>query len=120
MGPVSLGINPITGLPVFRGADGQEIAATEKLTREDMVALGHSTRLIPVAFFTRCPMVTLIWMWIFTSCSEARRRYSFSYVREVSDANYNAIKGQVENMWFQEGDKIRFTIVPIIPRQPVD
>ena len=40
-GPVSLGLNPMTGLPVFRGADGREIQATEKLKREDMVALGH-------------------------------------------------------------------------------
>lgn len=32
-GPESLGINPITGLPVFKGADGREIEATENLSR---------------------------------------------------------------------------------------
>ena len=32
----------MTGLPVFKGADGSEIPATGTLKREDMVALGHS------------------------------------------------------------------------------
>ena len=39
----SLGINPITGLPVFLGADGSEVPATENPTKENIVALGHST-----------------------------------------------------------------------------
>ena len=50
-GPISLGIDPMTGLPVFKGGDGREIAATERLTRDDMVALGHSTPPYSGSFF---------------------------------------------------------------------
>ena len=39
----SLGINPITGLPVFQGADGSEIPPTQNPARENFIVLGHST-----------------------------------------------------------------------------
>ena len=44
----SLGINPITGLPVFQGADGSEIPPTQNPARENFIVLGHSTPPIAV------------------------------------------------------------------------
>ncbi len=42
-GPSSLGINPLTGYPVFLVKGNKEKQASEALTAEDVVALGHST-----------------------------------------------------------------------------
>lgn len=119
-GPVSLGINPMTGLPVFRGADGREIAATEKLTREDMVALGHSTPPYSGSFFYSVSYGNFDLDMDFYFVFGGKKAYSFSYVREVSNANYNAIKGQVENMWFQEGDDNKIYHRPYYSSAAVD
>ena len=41
-GPQSLGINPLTGYPVFLVKDNKEKQASETLTVDDVVALGLS------------------------------------------------------------------------------
>ena len=33
------------------------------------------------------------------------QKYNYSYVRDDDNANKNAIKGQLQNMWFQKGDE---------------
>lgn len=110
-GPESLGINPITGLPVYKGYDGREIAATEKLTREDMKALGHSTPPVSGSFFYSLSYGNFDLDMDFYFVLGGKKAYSFAYVRNEDNIQYNAIKGQVDNMWFQKGDdnKIYYT-----------
>ena len=104
-GPVSLGLNPMTGLPVFKGHDGREIQATEKLKREDMVALGHSVPpyngTINLSFTYKQFEFDADFYYVFGGI----KAYAYAYVRDYDDANRNAVRGQVANMWFQKGDE---------------
>ena len=104
-GPISNGIDPMTGFPTFRKADGSEIPATGTLTRDDMVALGHGvppySGTINLSFTYRNLEFDADFYYVFGGI----KAYSFSYVRDVDDANKNAVRGQVENMWFKAGDQ---------------
>lgn len=111
-GPESLGINPITGLPVFKGANGQEITATEEITREDMKALGHSTPPVSGSFFYSVSYGNFDLDMDFYFVLGGKKAYTFSYVRDQDNINYNAVKGQVENMWFQKGDENKIYYTP--------
>ncbi len=104
-GPISLGINPMTGLPTFLGHDGREIQATEKLTREDMVALGHSVPPFSGTFNLSFTWKSLEFDADFYYVFGGVKAYGYSYVRDYDDAAKNAVRGQVENMWFQKGDQ---------------
>lgn len=111
-GPVSLGLDPMTGLPVFRGADGREIQADETLTRDDMVALGHSvppySGTINLSFTWRNLEFDADFYYVFGGV----KQYAYSYVRYYDDANKNAVKGQVSNMWFKPGDQDKMYHTP--------
>lgn len=100
----SLGINPRTGLPVFEGANGREINATDQLTREDFVELGHSTPpytgTINVALSYRDFDLDMDFYYV----AGGVRQYNYTYVRDVSTANQNAIHGLLDKMWFERGD----------------
>lgn len=104
-GPISLGLDPMTGLPVFKGADGREIPATSKLTKEDMVPLGHSVPpfngTINLSFTYKQLEFDADFYYVFGGI----KAYAYSYVRDKDDVNKNAVKGQVANMWFQKGDE---------------
>jgi TonB-linked SusC/RagA family outer membrane protein len=104
-GPVSLGLDPMTGLPVFKGADGSEIPATGKLSREDMVPLGHSVPpfngTINLSFTYKQLEFDADFYYVFGGI----KAYAYSYVRDKDDVNKNAVRGQVANMWFQKGDE---------------
>ncbi len=119
-GPVSLGLNPMTGLPVFRGADGREIQATEKLKREDMVALGHGAPpfngTVNLSFTYRQFEFDADFYYVFGGI----KAYGFSYVRDYDDANRNAVKGQVENMWFQKGDENKMYHTPFYSSSAIE
>lgn len=101
----SLGINPITGLPVFEGKDGREIPATETPSKDNIVALGHATPpysgSINVSYSYKDFDFDMDFYYVFGGI----KAYSYAYVRSSDDANKNAIKGQVENMWFKRGDE---------------
>ncbi|MGM9787078.1 MAG: SusC/RagA family TonB-linked outer membrane protein [Candidatus Cryptobacteroides sp.] len=119
-GPISLGINPMTGLPVFEGADGREIQATEKLKREDMVALGHS-----VPPFNGTFNISFTWKQLefdadFYYVFGGVKPYAFSYVRDYDDANKNAVRGQVENMWFSKGDENKIYHTPFYSSSAIE
>ena len=104
-GPISLGLDPMTGLPVFKGTDGREIEATGKLKREDMVALGHGTPpyngTINFSFTYKQFEFDADFYYVMGGI----KAYAYSYVRDTDDANKNAVRGQVENMWFKKGDE---------------
>lgn len=101
----SLGINPITGLPVFEGADGREIQATETPKRENIFALGHATPPYSGIFNLSFSYGNFDLDMDFYYVYGGIRPYNYSYVRDADDANKNAIKGQLENMWFKRGDE---------------
>ena len=111
-GPISLGLDPMTGLPVFQGADGREIQADESLTRDDMVALGHS-----VPPYSGTINLSFTWKNLefdadFYYVLGGVKQYAYSYVRYYDDANKNAVKGQVDNMWFKPGDQNKMYHTP--------
>lgn len=111
-GPISLGLDPMTGLPVFQGADGREIQADETLTRDDMVALGHS-----VPPYSGTINLSFTWKNLefdadFYYVLGGVKQYAYSYVRYYDDANKNAVKGQVDNMWFKPGDQNKMYHTP--------
>lgn len=101
----SLGINPITGLPVFQGADGREIPATETPVKENIIALGHATPpysgTLNLSFSYRDFDLDMDFYYVFGGI----KRYNYSYVRSSDTSIKNAIKGQVQDMWFKRGDE---------------
>lgn len=111
-GPVSLGLDPMSGLPVFKGADGREIPATGKLTREDMVPLGHSAPpyngTINLSFTYKQFEFDADFYYVLGGI----KAYAYAYVRDYDDANRNAVRGQVQNMWFQKGDENKIYHTP--------
>ncbi len=119
-GPVSLGINPSTGLPTFLGHDGREIQATEKLTREDMVALGHSVPPFNGTFNLSFTYRNIEFDADFYYVFGGIKAYGYSYVRDGDDANKNAVKGQVANMWFKKGDENKIYHKPFYEDAAID
>ena len=119
-GPISLGLNPMTGLPVFKGADGREIQATEKLKREDMVALGHGSPpfngTMNLSFTYKQFEFDADFYYVFGGINA----YAYSYVRDYDDANRNAVMGQVENMWFQKGDENKMYHTPFYSSSAIE
>lgn len=107
----SLGINPITGLPVFQGADGSEIPPTQNPARENFIVLGHSTPpysgTFNLNFSYRNFDLDMDFYYVFGGI----KPYNYSYVRSADSANKNAIQKQLENMWFHRGDEGKYTIL---------
>lgn len=104
----------MTGLPTFRGADGREIQATEKLTRDDMVALGHSVPPFSGTFNISFTYRNLEFDADFYYVFGGIKAYAYSYVRDVDDPYKNAVRGQVENMWFKPGDENKLYNSPYV------
>ena len=119
-GPISLGLDPMSGLPVFKGADGREIQATEKLTREDMVPLGHSVPpyngTINLSFTYKQLEFDADFYYVFGGI----KAYAYAYVRDYDDANRNAVRGQVQNMWFQKGDENKIYHTPFYSSSAIE
>lgn len=111
-GPHSLGINPLTGYPVFLLPDGTEKQATETLKAEDVIALGYST-----PPYTGSVNLTLTYKSFdldvdFYYSLGGIQRYNYSYVRTKDDIHKNAVAGQTENMWFRPGDQDKLYPTP--------
>ena len=111
-GPYSLGINPLTGYPVFLLPDGTEKQATQTLNQEDVIALGYSTPPYTGSF-----KFTLTYRWFdldvdFYYALGGIQRYNYSYVRTKDDIHKNAVAGQTENMWFRPGDQDKLYPTP--------
>ncbi|MDO4770792.1 SusC/RagA family TonB-linked outer membrane protein [Porphyromonas sp.] len=100
----SLGINPITGLPTFRGANGEEVPATQNVVRENIIALGHSTP--PYSGSLNFSLtykdfdLDMDFYYVFGGV----RAHNYTYIRWADNAYLNAAKGQLEHMWFEKGD----------------
>lgn len=104
-GPVSLGINPLTGYPVFKLPNGSEKQATEKLTKDDVVALGHLTPPYNGAFNVSLSYKSFDFDMDFYYVYGGVQRFNYSYVRGKDDVIKNAVAGQTQKMWFKQGDE---------------
>ena len=104
----SLGVNPITGLPVFQGAGGEEISAIRNVSKENIFSLGHGTPpfsgSVNFGFSCRNIDFDMDFYYVFGGM----RAYGFAYVRSMSDSYKNAVKGQLQNMWFKKGDRDKY------------
>lgn len=104
-GPVSLGIDPFTGYPMFRDGNGEEKSATKPLTKEDVVALGHLTPPYTGTVSMNFGYKSLDFDIDFYYVHGGVQRYNYSYVRNRDSANKNAVSGQTQKMWFRQGDE---------------
>lgn len=104
-GPKSLGIDPLTGYPMFRGGDGEEKSATLPLTKDDVIALGHLTPpytgTVSLNFGYKSFDLDMDFYYVHGGV----QRYNYSYVRNRDTANKNAVSGQTDKMWFRQGDE---------------
>ncbi|MCR5313861.1 MAG: SusC/RagA family TonB-linked outer membrane protein [Bacteroidaceae bacterium] len=105
-GPQSLGINPLTGYPVFMTPTGEK-QATQSLTKDDVIALGHFTPPYTGSFKLSASYKTFVFDMDFYYVHGGVQRYNYSYVRTKDNANQNAVSGQTEKMWFVSGDEYK-------------
>ena len=103
-GPLSAGIHPFTGYPVFI-VNGQEKQATQPLVAEDVVALGYSTPPYSGSFGLRAAYKQLELDIDFYYVHGGINSFNYTYVRNKDNANKNAVAGQVDKMWFKVGDE---------------
>lgn len=103
----SLGINPLTGYPVFLTPEGVEKQGTEPLTKNDFIALGHQTPPYSGSFYASFSYkqfdVDVSFYYVFGG----KQRFSYQYVRNSDNAIYNAVSGQTQKMWFKRGDEYK-------------
>ena len=97
-GPVSLGINPMTGYPVFSGGNGEEKQATKPLTKDDVAGLGHLTPPSTGTIRMNLGYKSLDFDIDFYYVHGGVQRYNYSYVRNRDNANKNAVAGQTKNL----------------------
>ena len=90
----SLGINPLTGYPVFLTPDGKEKQGTEQLTRDDFIALGHLTPPYSGSFYANFSYKQFDFDISFYYVFGGKQRFNYQYVRDKDKANYNAVAGQ--------------------------
>lgn len=106
-GLIKLGIFPANGIPMFKRADGSEFSGTtQKPNPEDFIILGYSTPPYSGGFYQNFSYKN--WKLSFDLYFNLGGKATYkntSVVYEDSEANKNAIKGQLEETWFQPGDE---------------
>ena len=111
-GPISLGINPLTGYPVFWSKEKGEIQGTEELTKDDMVALGHLTPPYSGTVNLSLSYKSFDLDMDFYYVHGGIQPFKYTYVRDKDNSNKNAVAGQTSNMWFQPGDEDKIYPTP--------
>lgn len=101
----SLGINPITGMPVFVNSKGEEADAYTTFKREDYVDLGKQTPPFNGSFSYHLGYKRLSLDMNFYYSLGGKKAYGYQYVRDSDNVNYNAAKNQLTDMWFKIGDE---------------
>lgn len=105
-GPTSLGINPLTGYPVFSTPQGEK-QATQPLTKDDVVALGHLSPPYTGSFKISMAYKSLELDADLYYVHGSVQRFNYSYVRNKDNATMNAVSGQTQKMWFRQGDEYK-------------
>lgn len=99
------GIHSITGLPEYIDNQGQVIDISKAMQAEYYRPLGYA--IAPyTGFFNhliRYKNCTLTFNINFSFGGIGK--FSNTYVRDQSAAHFNALKGQLDNMWFEVGDE---------------
>lgn len=108
----SLGINPLTGYPVFRTPNGEEKQANQYLTKNDFVALGHLTPPYNGAFNVLFQYKELEMNIGFYYTLSGVRQFDYQYVRNKDKANKNAVANLTKNMWLKTGDEYKIYPTP--------
>ena len=103
----SLGIHPLDGTYRYKANDGRELTYRDKgsLTRADFMSLGYSTPPYNGMFSNVITYKNLSLAFDLYYALKGVKQYSTSFIRDRSDIRYNAFKGQLEQMWFNEGDE---------------
>ncbi len=101
----SLGIHSIDGLPRYLSATGEQIDYTHNLTREDFKVLGYGTAPYTGFFNNTISYKSFTFNFDFYFSFGGIAKYNRSYVRDLDNANKNAVKGQTTDMWFKVGDE---------------
>ncbi|MVZ62707.1 SusC/RagA family TonB-linked outer membrane protein [Sphingobacterium humi] len=104
-GLISNGIHPLKGIPEYLQPDGNVIDLKAPLRASYFQHLGYA--IAPYHGFFNNYISFKNWSLNinFNYGFGGINRYSNSYVRESRDAHFNAIKGQLDNMWFDVGDE---------------
>lgn len=110
-GAKSLGINPLTGYPVFITPKGEK-QASEVLNREDVVALGHSTPPYSGSLGLNLSYKSIELNMSFYYVLGGINRFNYSYVRDKDNIIKNAVAGQTRKMWFNPGDEDKIYHTP--------
>jgi TonB-linked outer membrane protein, SusC/RagA family/TonB-dependent outer membrane receptor, SusC/RagA subfamily, signature region len=111
-GPQSLGINSLTGYPIFLLPNGKEKQATETLLKDDVVALGHITPPFSGSFNISLTYKSFDLDADFYYVLGGVQRFNYSYVRTKDNINKNAVSGQSKDMWFKIGDENKIYPTP--------
>lgn len=103
----ALGINPLDGLPYFLNAAGEEFSVeyARSLKTEDYISLGYETAPYTGGFNQQLSYRNIELVVNFYYQFGGIAKYSSEYARNIDDVNFNAIKGQVDEMWFKKGDE---------------
>lgn len=100
----ALGINPLTGDPMFRDKDGNEKPFYSSITREDFRNVGFRTPpyqgSLSLNFTWRHFDLDAQFYYVFGG----KKSYSMTYVRDKTNVHKNAIAGQLNRTWFKPGD----------------
>lgn len=100
----STGINPITGIPDFINHKGEQVSAYTTMTREDYVSLGKSTPPFNGSFYANVGYRRFQVEMDFYYSLGGIKQYSNTYIRDADQANFNASKSQLTDMWWNVGD----------------
>lgn len=111
-GPISLGINPLTGYPMFWSEKNGEKQATEVLEKEDLVALGHLTPPYTGSINLSMSYKSFDLDMDFYYVHGGVQAFKYTYVRDKDDVQKNAVAGQTANMWFRPGDENKIYATP--------
>ncbi len=111
----SIGIHPIDGLPRFLSATGEEIDYTHELIRDDFVKLGYSTPPYMGFFNNSLSYKSFTLSFDLYFSFGGIQKYNRNYVRDRSTIQFNAVKGQTQDMWFKPGDENKIYHTPNVP-----
>lgn len=104
-GLVSNGIHSITGLPEYIDQDGNVIDTTNDLSANHVSRLGYT--IAPYNGFFNNYISYKNWSLSVNINYQlgGKAKYSDSFVRDEGSSDKNALKGQLDNMWFEIGDE---------------
>jgi TonB-linked SusC/RagA family outer membrane protein len=116
----SLGIHSIDGMPRYLSATGEELTYQSDLTREDFINLGYSTPPYNGSFNNSFTYQDFSLTFDIYFTLGGIQQASRSYVRDVDNVQYNAVKGQTQDMWFKIGDENKIYHKPNLPGSAYD